>query len=399
MVAKECPTPASFKAMIPSILFLTLLFYMSFIGRFIFAPLMPSIVKDLDLSSGQAGSIFMIGSLGVFVGSVLSGFVSSRITHRRTMIFSMFAISVALFASALIDSLRFMWGVFLIVSMAAGLNLPSNMAVITAIVRREDWGKALAVQQMGPPLSLITGPLFCVILLPYFSWRIPLSFLAGITLIVAISLMKFGKFGDFPGDAPNMSHMKSIVTLRSFWIIVILFALGIGGQVGVYAMMPLYLVSEHGMNTGTTNTLIGLSQVSALFMTFFSGWVTDRIGEKRAIAVFLMISGLITMLLGMASGPALKLIIFLQPASIVCYFPAGFAALARIVQPHMRSLVTAWATPVAFFVGGGFFPVVLGFMGQNYSFAMGFILAGVVIVIGSTLVIFLNLLEKIDEGC
>jgi NNP family nitrate/nitrite transporter-like MFS transporter len=289
--------------------------------------------------------------------------------------------------------------IFFIISIGAGLNLPSILAIITAIVRKEDWGKALAVQQVGPPLSLITGPLFCAILLSYFSWRIPLLCIAILTLMVGLFLVRFGKFGDFPGDAPNTSHVKSIVSLRSFWIMILLFAVGIGGQIGVYSMMPLYLVAEKGMNTETTNTLIGLSQISALFMTFFSGWVTDRIGEKKAIALFLVISGLMTVLLGITSGTLLKVTIFLQPAITVCYFPPGFAALSRIAQPPIRSLVAAWAAPLAFFLGGGLFPAALAYMGQTLSFSLGLTLAGIVISAGAILVIFLKLLDTVDDGC
>jgi NNP family nitrate/nitrite transporter-like MFS transporter len=217
--------------------------------------------------------------------------------------------------------------------------------------------------------------------------------------MVAFFLMRFGRFGDFPGDAPNMSYIKSIISLRSFWVMILLFAVGIGGQIGVYTMMPLYLVSEKGLNTETTNTLIGLSQISALFMTFFSGWITDRMGEKKAIALFLMISGMMTVLLGLTSGTLLKVTLFLQPAIIVCYFPPGFAALSRIAQPPIRSLVSAWAAPLAFFLGGGLFPATLAYMGETFSFSLGLIWAGAIISMGAILVVFLRLQDTVDEGC
>ena len=133
-------------------------------------------------------------------------------------------------------------------------------------------------------------------------------------------------------------------------------------------MMPLYLISERGMLQESANMLIGLSQISALFMTFFAGWVTDKIGEKKAIFIFLLLSGGVTLLLGLASGLWLKVVVFLQPALIVCFFPAGFAALSRIVQPNLRSLATAWVTPSAIVLGGGLFPPVAGIHGAEGIF-------------------------------
>jgi NNP family nitrate/nitrite transporter-like MFS transporter len=396
---KTCPTPEPFKAMIGNIIFLTLLFFLTFISRFIFAPLMPTIMKDLGLTSAQAGSIFLIGSLGVFIGSFFSGFLSSRIYHRGALIVSALSVGLVLLACAFVVSLGVIRMTMLVLGVAAGLNLPSNMATITAIVSRDDWGKALAVQQMAPPLSLVLGPLISVALLTWFSWRIPLACVAIFSLAVGFAFMRFGKCGDFPGDAPRIPLVKVVLVHKSFWIMVLLFAFGMGGQVGIYAMLPLYLVTERGLDSGLANTLIGLSQISALFMTFFSGWVTDRIGEKRSIALFLSISGGLTILLGILSGTGLKVVVFLQPALIVCFFPAGFAALSRIVQPNMRSLAAAFAPPTAFILGGGLFPAALGYMGEAYTFGLGIILAGCIIIPGSMMVWFLKLLEKMEDGC
>ena len=399
MTDKDCPVPEPFGAAIGSILFLTLLFFLTFISRFIFAPLMPAMSNELGLSHSQAGSIFLSGSLGVFIGSLSAGFVSSRIQHKGTIALSLVGAAAALLLCTILSALWAIRGAVLMLGLMAGMNLPSNVATITALVSRQDWGKALAVQQTAPPLSLVLGPLLTVFLLTWFSWRAPMVVIAVAGIAAAVILIRFGTVGQFPGDAPDLSLARTILSRRSFWIMIILFALGMGGQVGIYAMMPLYLIAERGLPETTANTLIGLSQVSALFMTFFAGWVADRIGEKKAIAVFLLLSGIVTVLLGLASGLWLKVVVFLQPALIVCYFPAGFAALARIVQPNLRSLATAWATPCAIVLGGGLFPLLLGYMGQMVTFASGIVLAGGIIIVGSGLPFLLDLIEKLDDGC
>ena len=399
MSDKSCPIPETFQSMFWSILYLTLIFFLTFISRFIFSPLLPTISDNLNISYAQAGSIFLVGSFGYFFGSVLSGFISSRLNHKGTLTLSLFAVSIALFACISITSLTTIRLAMLVLGAAAGFNLPSITAIVTAIVSRPDWGKALSVQQMAPPSSLILGPLLTVFVLQWFSWRFLMGGLAVFVFLIALSLLIIARVGDFPGDAPKVSLARFILSQRSFWVLIILFALGMGGQLGVYSMMPLYLVKERGLDAESANTLVGLSQVSALFMTFASGWITDKIGEKKAIAIFLFCSGSITILLGVFSGLWLKVMVFLQPALIACYFPAGFSALSRIVQPDYRSLATSWVTPTAFVIGGGLMPALLGYMGEVYSFGAGISLTGILMIVGFPLAFLLKLIDKMEDGC
>lgn len=382
-----------------NIVFLTVLFFLTLISRFIFAPLMPILSHDLGLTHSQAGSLFLISACGNFIGAITSGFFSSKINHKGTLIFSTAGVGIIMWTFAWISSL---WAVrmgVLFIGIVAGFNLPSNIATITAMVRRQDWGKALAVQQLAPPLSTILGPLVVVMFVSWFSWRTPFMALGSLALIAALTFMNYSHAGEFPGTAPRPSAIKALTKKKSIWIMVILFTLGIGGQIGVYAMLPLYLVAEHGLSTETTNTLVGLSRISGLFMTFLAGWMADRLGEKRTIALVLSISGIATILLGVLSGRWLTVLIFLQPALITCYFPAGFAALSRIVQPNMRSLASSLVPPTAFLLGGGLLPAALGYMGQTFSFGLGISLFGMIIFLGSILVFTLTLLEKMEEGC
>jgi NNP family nitrate/nitrite transporter-like MFS transporter len=399
MTDKACPTPEPFSAVVGTIIFLTLLFFLTFISRFIFAPLMPAIGQDLGLSPSQAGSIFLVGSIGVLIASFLSGFLSSRINHRGSLILSLFITGLGLLLCTFASSLQWIQMVVFFIGIAAGINLPSNIATITAMVTPQDWGKALAVQQLGPPMSLVLGPLLSVAFLTWFSWRTALMSIGVLCILVAFAFIRFGKCGDFPGDAPKPSLVRELISTKPFWVMVVLFAFAMGGQVGVYTMLPLYLVTDHGLDRDFANTLVGLSQISGLFMTFVAGWVTDKIGEKKAMAIFLIVAGIATVLLGGLSGTWLKVIIFIQPALGVCFFPAAFSALSRIVQPNMRSIAAGFAPPTAFLLGGGLFPVALGYMGQAYSFGLGIVLAGCIMTAGSVLVFFIRLLEKMEDGC
>jgi len=398
VIDKECPIPEPFKANLGRILFLAGLFFLTFIGRFIFAPLMPAIEQELSISHVQAGALFLTMSLGFFVAQICSGFLSSRIKHKGTLVISTLGVGLALLVFSLTSSLWVIRGILFVLGMASGLHVSSAIAIITAMVHRQDWGKALAVHQTAPPLSVVLGPLLVILLLGLISWQNILAILGGISVVVGLAFIRFGRCGAFSGHAPRLADIKFVISRRSFWIMVILFAFAMGSSMGIYTMLPLFLVNERGYEADLANTLVGLSRISGLFMAFVAGWFTGRLGEKRFIFAVMLTTGITTIMLGALSGTWLTVTIFVQPAIIGCYFTAGFAALARIVQPNYRNIAASFTTATAFLIGGGLLPTAIGFMGETYSFGLGIVLIGCLTLVTSWLVVFLELIEKLEDG-
>jgi NNP family nitrate/nitrite transporter-like MFS transporter len=399
-MAKACPTPQAFRAVAGTVVYLTLLFFLTFLSRLIFSPLIPAIGEDIELTSGQAGSVFFVGSFGVLAGSISAGLVSSRLNHRRTLLVSLLGMAVVLVLLSTVDSVWGLRAAMIVMAFFAGLHLPSSLATITATVREQDWPRALSIQQLGPPLGLVGAPLVAVGLSHWFSWQTTFLWVAGLVVLLDLGfLLFFGGIGAFPGDPPSPRYLGPLAHTRSFWLMIFLFALGMGAQVGVYTMLPLYLSEERGMTVSSANTLLGLANIPPLAMVFVSGYVTGRIGPKRTMALFLFLTGVAAILVGSLSGPGLTVAIFLLPAFAVCFFPPAFAALSRIVQPTMRSLAAALGPSTAFIIGGGLLPQALGYMGQAYSFSLGIIITGVVIAVGSGAALLVYLLKELEPGC
>jgi NNP family nitrate/nitrite transporter-like MFS transporter len=147
-------------------------------------------------------------------------------------------------------------------------------------------------------------------------------------------------------------------------------------------MLPLYLVTERGIDRNWANTLIALSRISGLGMAFVAGWVTDRLGALRTLGSVFLITGITTVLLGILPDSLIVLMVFLQPIVAVCFFPPGFAALSSIGPPRNRNLAISFTIPVAFVLGGGAIPTGIGMMGDAGSFALGISLVGGLILTG-----------------
>jgi NNP family nitrate/nitrite transporter-like MFS transporter len=381
---------ASLRSQVGPLLLMTGIFFLNFIARIILAPLMPTIELDLGISHAEAGSLFLLISLGYFTSLMGSGFFSSQFTHRKTIIFSSMFLGITLLAVSLSNTL---WAIRIgcvMVGLAAGLYLPSGISALTSLVRSEDWGKAIAIHELAPNISFLAAPLISEALLVWFTWRNILALLGLASLFIGLTFAHFGKGGDFPGEPPSPSNVKSLLREPSFWVMIVFFSLGISGTLGIYTMLPLYLVSQRGMTQSWANYLVALSRVSGLGVAFLSGMVTDKLGPKITLGGVFLLTGFLSLLLGIVPGSWVVLIVFLQPLIAVCFFPPGFAALSRIGPPSVRNISVSLTVPFAFLVGGGAVPTVIGLFGDKGNFNLGIALVGIIIMGGFILLRYLK---------
>jgi len=239
----------------------------------------------------------------------------------------------------------------------------------------------------------LMAPFIAESLLCIFSWRGVIAIIGCLVLLGGVVFPWIFRAGEFHGKKPEYHSALALFKDPSFLIITALFSLGIGSTIGVYSMLPLYLVVEHGIERFEANTLVFLSRILPLGTVFLGGWAVDRFGEIKTIRLVFFVTGIFTILLGIVPSPLLRVVVFLQPLSSVCVFPAGFALLSATVPPESRNLAVSFSMPIAFLVGAGLFPTGIGFMGDAGIFQCGFMIVGGLIFTGGILARLANLRE------
>jgi NNP family nitrate/nitrite transporter-like MFS transporter len=214
-------------------------------------------------------------------------------------------------------------------------------------------------------------------------------------VLVGLTFGWFCNIGDFHGKAPSLKIFRIFLVEPAFWVIImLLFGLGIGANQGVYNMLPLYLVTDLGIEHSRANTLLALSRISGLGMVLVAGWASDRLGSTRTLKYALLVIGMLTILLGTVQGPWLVLFIFLQPMLAACFWPAGFATLSSKSPSEVRNVAVSFTIPVAYLVGAGAIPTCIGALGEAGYFPQGIALIGALILAGGMLLQYL----KFPEG-
>jgi NNP family nitrate/nitrite transporter-like MFS transporter len=363
--------------LVPIILAMGVLFS-NMLPRSAFSPLLLSVERSLEVSHAAATRIFLYMSVGSGVSMLLSGVVSSRLTHRKTIILSALTAGLSLLFVSYTPSFEVLCLGLFVFGMATGLYPPSGMATITSLVDRREWGKALGLHEVGPNLSMIMAPILVALLSGALSWQTMIRLMGLVGILAGFAFLLWGRGGEFRGSPPRFSTLTHLLRRPAFWILMTLMSTVLAATTGVFSILPTFLVVERGMELRVASALVGISRLAVLVSVLLSGLIVDRLGSRRTMFLFLAGTGLLTVALGVTTGTALVVVAFLQPILGAGFFPASLSAVSSLATEETRNLVYAATFPLVIVIGGGLAPSALGFMGDHLSFAAGIVIAGVV---------------------
>lgn len=244
--------------------------------------------------------------------------------------------------------------------------------------------RGMAIHELAPNCSFVLTPLLCAAFLQVLSWRQGLIGLGLLLLTVGLAYgLKREKNSGF-GTAPGLGLLVRMVRLPEFWLVTVMFSMGVCSTLGVYALLPLYLVSELGMEGPAANTLVALSRVSSIVMPMAGGGFGDRYGNGRIMGIMLCMAGLMTVPLAFTQGTVLVIFVVLQAMMAVCFFPSGFAILSTIGEQRDQGSAVTFCLPLAFMIGGGVLPILIGAIGDSWQLGYGFVTAGLLMIIASS---------------
>jgi NNP family nitrate/nitrite transporter-like MFS transporter len=375
------PTHDRFAPAVPPVLLLTVMVFFALFPRLLLAPLLIRIGDGLGIGYREASSFFVTASLGFVSGLLVSGFVARKLGHFRTILVSTAMAGAALLAVMAVSDATAFHLVMAAVGLANGLYPGSGVTSVAAIVPEHHRGKAIAIHESGPNLAFILAPLVAAALAPILGWR-SIFLLTGVTsLLAAAAFSIFGERDTGHAEAPNFHNFRLFAKNRVYWIIVFLFGLAAAGAIGVYAVLPTFLVVNHDLTEQTVNTIVGLSRTSGFVAIFLAGALSDRFGFRPVAAAVLLFSGTMTAAIGVASGTPLIVAVFLQPLVIQSFFPIGIAAVTGITPSRARNLGIILPIVFANFFGSGVTPRLFGFLADHDLFAFGFVLLGGALVL------------------
>lgn len=368
------------------VILLSFVFFVNFVARQITGPSLPALEEELSLSHSHSGLFILLIGVGFCLSQLGSSLIAARWGYRFCILLSIWGMAAACILIGFSHSVWLLYPLFLAMGMAGGLYVPSGIALVTLLVRPQDWGKAMGIHELAPNFALISVPFVATLAVVLGTWRWGYQG-CGVVLAGLGTLYLF--IGSDVRERPSLPSfvlIREVASKPSFWQLSILISLAVGVETGVYSMTPLYLVSERGFSLAEANGLLGLSRIPSVFLVLLVGWLTDRLNPPMAITLALAATGVAIIVLGIGPDETLVAAIFIQASASACLFPPILSMASANSSTANRALTLSLSIAVAPIIGGGILPAVIAVAGDFFSFGIGMAAAGLVTLSGIFLV-------------
>lgn len=356
----------------------TLGFALNFWAWALISPLGPLFRKNGDLGTLSESDVALMVAVPVIVGSLgripvgaltdrFGGRVMFPLITATTILPVLFLAFFALDSYALILVGGFFLGI-------AGTSFAVGVPFVNAWFPPERRGLAVGVFGAGMGGTAISA-LTTVKLFGHLDGKAPFLLVAAVLAAYAVASALVLR--DAPGrTVPTtslVSRVRANAALPITWQACILYAVAFGGYVAFSVYLPAYLKTEYGLTPADAANRMAGFVVVAVLMRPVGGWLSDRLGPVRVLAVGYAV--VVVMAAIAATHPpvdTLGAFVFLtMAAALGSGSGATFALIALETEPAKVGGVTGLVGAAGGF--GGFVPpLLMGYIyGRTESYALG----------------------------
>jgi len=366
------------------------LWFLNFSTRAVFSPFLPLIEDSLSISHGAAGGLFTSLSIGYGLNLLIVGRFASIWGYKRTVVFGFMGTGLVLFGFQWAESYIAFHILFFLLGFVTGAYLPSILPIITETYDYRHWGKTIGFHDSAASFSIFSIPLLVAFGLYYLSWRNILLFFGIVSLLLPIF---FWKISVEPKKELSVQKGKVFLLFRrkTVWIIGFLWIFAAGSCLGLYSILPLFLVKERGIDFHFANNLFGISRVGGVFISILIGFLIDRYGYRKMLVLGIITTGLSTIGLSLASSlPMIVTALILQATLSLAFFPIGLSTISKLTPLSERAMATGVIVSIGMIFGVGFVPFLLGVIADHLNFEVGILGLGILTTFSSLMVRFLR---------
>jgi len=343
-------------------IFLSTIFY----ATYVFIPLF---IRNLDASVFEVGIVLFISNASATFTMILSGYLSDKYGRRKIIVLSGIIqfITPLLFMSAKKWVETIIYASLNIISVS--LFVSSRAAMIIDLSERESAGEVFGLMNTAWPIGGLIGPFVGGLVVDRYGWNFFFYFICALAtpyLLIGLFLPESAKRLYKAETGKTQFSLRHIASTLAFFIILHIIAnMSVGA---LSTVLPFYLTEQFGK----TKTEVGIffsvgTGLAALISQPSSGFLSDKIGRKKTIALSVLPIPILYMLFTATNDYLLSLLVYMGIYGLwSATWPASNVYIAEIF-PHRNRGLAAGIRLTSVRLGTTIGPLMGGFLWDNFD--------------------------------
>ncbi|GAA4166371.1 MFS transporter [Gryllotalpicola daejeonensis] len=295
----------------------------------IIAGLLPRIASSLGSTESTVSYSITLYSVIVAIAAPVASITLARTSRAALMAGGAALFSIGTIVTSLSSDPAGFFGGRAVAALGGAALVPTASAVATSLVPHERRGRALALVAMGFTLSGALGTPFGTALGSAATWRLPMWVLAGVGIIVGVSIVVGLRRAPTPDAVPFRQRLAPLADRQIVATVLTTLFVVVSGNV-VFIFSATLTAGATGGSGTLLAVLLMIYGCSGLVGNQFVGRLTDRYGSKH-IAVTALGAAI-------ALLAALPFVVASYPLTAVVFGVWGFMAAGMSV-PVQHQLV------------------------------------------------------------
>lgn len=342
--------------------------------------------KEFTLSNTMAFLIPFMGFIMFGLLSVPMGIFQAKKGKKFVLIMGLSIMIVGL-VIPLFGLTKFSLFLLTILLLGAGATIlqVAGNPIMRDVSEEGKYSRNLSLGQFVKAVGSLTGPVIPAIATAWFGmdWKIlfPIYAVAVILTIISVSSLKIEEKRD-EDEAEPVSFGSCLALLKDKYVLMMVLAIFVyvGAEVCMSSGIPLYLESEFGIDIQKVGLLgTGVFFTTLMIGRFLGGVILNWISPQKFFVITVLLS--ILGLSGMFTGISYLVIagVILAGLGFANIFPLVFSITVDKMPSKTNELSGLMVTAI---VGGAFIPPLMGFIADQTSVMVGFVvpLAAVVYI-------------------
>ena len=355
----------------------------------LYALVITHVMRDLGMGKATAGLLNTFTLLASGLGGLFFGFIADRVGRTRALMLSILTYSVFSFASGLATSVKMLAAFRFVLGLGMGGEWNTGATLVAETWPTHLRARAMAMVQSSWAIGYAMAAIVAGVVLHYANWR-AVFFVGVLPALVTLWIRKdvpeselWRQHRSTQGSDVGLRELFSSEYLRPTISLLLLNVFGLFAWWGLFTWVPAYLSlpvakGGRGFDVSLMTTMLVVLNLTGMFPGYISfGFVADRLGRRRAFALYLTMAALLVPLYGLASAPW-KLVLLGTP---VAFFGTGFfsgsgLAGSEIFPTRVRARALGFTYNGARMVSS-LAPFVIGYVGQRKGLGPAFFMCSI----------------------